>query len=219
MIGKLSGIIDSFGTDYILLDVSGVGYVVHCSARTLAQSGQTGDPVSLLIDTHVREDAINLYGFQNAAEQQWFRLLTSVQGVGARVGLSILGACPPERLGYAIASGDKAALTAADGVGQKLALRILTELKDKAAKIELTLPIQKQGGRTVKQDEGLTASQAAGTQSIDHDCVSALVNLGYPKAQAFQAVVDVRRKANDNNEESDIGLSDLIRMALKELSA
>lgn len=207
MIGKLSGIIDSFGTDYILLDVSGVGYLVHCSPRTLAQAGQKGDPASFLIDTHVREDAINLYGFKDAMEQQWFRLLTSVQGVGARVGMSILGACPAERIGFVIASGDKAAIQAADGVGPKLALRIVTELKDKAGKIDLQITPAKQDSSATK---GLSAPS-----SVDQDAVSALVNLGYARSDAFQAVLQVKQ-ANDN---TDLPLSDMIRLALKELSA
>jgi Holliday junction DNA helicase RuvA len=207
MIGKLSGIIDSFGTDYILLDVSGVGYLVHCSPRTLAQAGQRGDPASFLIDTHVREDAINLYGFKDAMEQQWFRLLTSVQGVGARVGMSILGACPAERIGFVIASGDKAAIQAADGVGPKLALRIVTELKDKAGKIDLQIIPAKQDSSATK---GLSAPS-----SVDQDAVSALVNLGYARSDAFQAVLQVKQ-ANDN---TDLPLSDMIRLALKELSA
>ena len=207
MIGKLSGIIDSFGSDYILLDVGGVGYLVHCSPRTLQQSGQKGDPARFLIDTHVREDAINLYGFKDAFEQQWFRLLTSVQGVGAKVGMAILGACPPERLGFAIASGDKATVQAADGVGPKLALRIVTELKDQAAKMDLSasLPV-KETKSAAKQDNAPT--------SVDNDAVSALVNLGYARSDAFQAVLQAKQKANDN-----AALSELIRLALKELSA
>lgn len=210
MIGKLSGIIDGFGSDYILLDVGGVGYLVHCSPRTLQQSGQAGDPASFLIDTHVREDAINLYGFKDAFEQQWFRLLTSVQGVGAKVGMAILGACPPERLGFAIASGDKAAVQAADGVGPKLALRIVTELKDKAAKMDLsaTLPIRETKAAG-KQDGAKTPA------SIDQDAVSALVNLGYAKSDAFQAVLQAKGKADNDNAD----LSEIIRLALKELSA
>jgi Holliday junction DNA helicase RuvA len=213
MIGKLSGIIDSFGTDYILLDVSGVCYLVHCSPRTLQQAGQTGDAASFLIDTHVREDAINLYGFKDAMEQQWFRLLTSVQGVGAKVGMSILGACPPERLGYIIASGDKAALTQADGVGPKLAVRILTELKDKAAKIDLSPMIKAEGAKQSAKAE----NSAVHTQdTLQQDAVSALVNLGYARGDAFEAVVNARKKANDNDAAN---LSDIIRLALKELSA
>lgn len=206
MIGKLSGIIDSFGTDYILLDVSGVGYLVHCSPRTLQTAGQTGDTASLLIDTHVREDAINLYGFKDALEQQWFRLLTSVQGVGARVGMSILGACPPERLGFAIASGDKAAIQAADGVGPKLAVRIVTELKDKASKMDLSAALPQ---KNVQANHKAAPAEA----TIDNDAVSALVNLGYAKSDAFQAVLSAKQKSNDNS------LSDIIRLALKELSA
>lgn len=207
MIGKLSGIIDSFGSDHILLDVGGVCYLVHCSPRTLQQAGQKGDPASLLIDTHVREDAINLYGFKDAMEQQWFRLLTSVQGVGARVGMAILGACPPERLGFAIISGDKAAIQQADGVGPKLALRIVTELKDKAGKIDLS-PVAKLEPKA----GGIKPSASA---SVDHDAVSALVNLGYAKADAFQAVLQAKQKADNDN----IALADMIRLALKELSA
>ncbi|MFA5592033.1 MAG: Holliday junction branch migration protein RuvA [Micavibrio sp.] len=214
MIGKLSGIIDSFGPDHIILDVSGVGYLVTCSPRTLQRAGQTGDAASFLIDTHVREDAINLYGFADAAEQQWFRLLTSVQGVGARVGMALLGACPPERLGFAIASGDKAALTAADGIGPKLALRIVTELKDKAAKMDLGSPLSTvQTGKGKEAEKGGSKAGEKQGGAIDQDAVSALVNLGYARSDAFQAVLAAKQKANDNTE-----LSDLIRLALKELS-
>lgn len=209
MIGKLSGIIDSFGSDHILLDVGGVGYLIHCSSRTLQTIGQTGDTASLLIDTHVREDAINLYGFKDALEQQWFRLLTSVQGVGARVGMAIMSACPPERLGFAIISGDKAAVQQADGVGPKLALRIVTELKDKAGKIDLQVP-PKLDAKTAK---GKTETSAP--VSVDHDAVSALVNLGYAKSDAFQAVLQAKKKADNDN----IALPEMIRLALKELSA
>ncbi len=138
MIGKLSGIIDSLDTDHFILDVSGVGYLIYASSRTLSNIGQVGDNVSVLIITNVREDAITLYGFADIIEQQWFKLLTSVQGVGAKAGLSILAACPADQLSFVIASGDKASLTKADGVGPKIAARILTELKDKAGKIDIT---------------------------------------------------------------------------------
>ncbi len=212
MIGKLSGIIDSFGNDHILLDVAGVCYLVHCSPRTLQQAGQTGDAASLLIDTHVREDAINLYGFKDAGEQQWFRLLTSVQGVGAKVGMSILGACLPDRLGFIIASGDKAALTQADGVGPKLAVRILTELKDKAAKIDLSPMIKAENAKASTKSQ----TQENSHDMLHQDAVSALVNLGYARADAFSAVINVRQKSNDND---GVNLPDIIRLALKELSA
>lgn len=204
MIGKLSGIIDTLSTSSLILDVQGVGYQVNASARTLSRIGQKGDQASLLIDTHVREDAITLYGFADAAEQQWFRLLTSVQGVGAKVGLSILTSCPPERLGIVIASQDKAAITQADGVGPKLAVRILTELKDKAVKMDICPAV-----KTKKYNEIITGAQEAG---IDQDAVSALINLGYARADAYTAVMNAKGKANDN-------LQTLIREALKELSA
>ncbi len=210
MIGKLTGIIDSFGTGYVLLDVGGVGYLVFASARTLGRIGRKGDPAGLLIDTHVREDHIHLYGFADAGEQQWFRLLTSVQGVGAKVGLSILSTCPPEKLALAIAAQDKAILTQADGVGPKLALRILTELKDKAANMDLGAGVKT--AAPSPDSKPLTDAQS----SIDQDAVSALVNLGYGRADAYQAVMNARSKANDNESGK---LDHLIRLALKELSA
>lgn len=205
MIGKLSGIIDEIFEDFIILDVNGVGYQVQCSPRTLSRIGQKGDPASLLIDTNVREDAITLFGFPDKAEQQWFRLLTSVQGVGAKAGMAILGVTPPEQLGFAIASGDKAALTRADGVGPKIAARILTELKDKAGKMDL------QGTPSIKVP---AAAEEQGTGGIDQDAVSALVNLGYGRSDAYAAVMQAKSKANDNE-----GLQGLIRLALRELSA
>ncbi len=205
MIGKLSGIIDSFDSGHLILDVGGVGYLIYASGRTLGKVGQPGDAASLLIDTHVREDHIHLFGFADAAEQQWFRLLTSVQGVGAKVGLAILAACPAEKLALIIASQDKAAITQAEGVGPKLGTRILTELKDKAAKMELGQP-----QATAKKYQEIVGGEHE--QAMDQDAVSALINLGYARSDAYSAVMNARAKANDN-------LEDLIRVALKELSA
>ena len=204
MIGKLSGIIDTISTGSLILDVQGVGYQVNASARTLGKIGNKGDPASLLIDTHVREDAITLFGFADPAEQQWFRLLTSVQGVGAKVGLALLSACPPERLALAIAAQDKAVITQADGVGPKLAIRILTELKDKAAKLDTG------AGKSIKYQD--IAGNVNNNAGIDQDAVSALINLGYARSDAYTAVMNARARANDN-------LQTLIREALKELSA
>lgn len=204
MIGKLSGIIDSYGSNHLILDVQGVGYHISASSRTLGALGEAGSPAKLLIDTHVREDAITLYGFASTAEQAWFRLLTSVQGVGAKVGLAILSAVPAERLGIVIASQDKAALTQADGVGPKLAVRILTELKDKAGKIDLG------PGAMKASAPGAAASPEDG--AMEGDALSALINLGYGRSEAYQAILKARDKANDN-------LQTLIREALKELSA
>lgn len=206
MIAKLSGVLDSVGQDYLILDVNGVGYQVFASGRTLSRV-QKGEPVSLLIDTQVREDHIHLFGFFDKAEQEWFRLLTSVQGVGARVGMAILSSCPVDRLGFAIASGDAAFVRQADGVGPKLATRIVTELKDKAAKIDLA-PIPKATGKISKIAEDLQPA------NIESDAVSALVNLGYGRADAYSAVLQARQKANDNDD-----LQALIRLALKELAS
>ena len=155
---------------YMILDVNGVGYLVHASARTLGKIGGKGNPTSVLIETQVREDAITLYGFADAIEQEWFKLLTSVQGVGAKAGLAILAACPPERLALVIASDDKAAVQAANGVGPKLALRVITELKDKAGKMDLSpkavdVPV---GGSV---DNSVAVAQA-GDDGIEKDALN-----------------------------------------------
>ena len=134
MIGKLKGIIDSYGEDHIIVDVNGVGYVVHCSARTLQALPAQGEPVSLAIETHVREDQIRLFGFTSDIEREWFRLLQTVQGVGTKVALSILSTLKPAELASAIAMRDKATVARTPGVGPKVAERVVTELKDKAPK-------------------------------------------------------------------------------------
>lgn len=205
MIAKLTGILDSVATDSLIINVGGVGYQVFASSRTLSRVGNSGDPVSLLIDTHVREDHIHLYGFADAAEQEWARILTGVQGVGMKVCMAILSACPVDKLAFAIAAQDTTLLRQADGVGPKLATRIVTELKDKAGKMAMSGPAP-----VIKKT--LSKSEPA-THDLDHDAVSALVNLGYQRAEAYTAVLQAKQKSNDN-----IQLQDLIRVALKELS-
>ena len=201
MIGKLSGTIDSIAGSHVILDVNGVGYVVMCSARTLRQIGPVKSAVSLMIETQVREDAINLYGFADVEEQDWFKLLTTVQGVGAKVGLSILGTLSPEQIVAVIASQDKSALTQADGVGPKLALRLVTELKDKVpAFMAKPIPLPGKGG------------EGAGSGTVASDAVSALLNLGYRRAEAFAAVASVSRQ------NSSAKLDEVIRLSLAELS-
>ena len=212
MIGKLSGILDSVQDNHLILDVNGVGYVVFCSSKTLAACHDTGGALSLLIDTHVREDHIHLYGFTSAAEQEWFRLLISVQGVGAKAAMNILTVCPPEQLGFAIAAGDKTAITKADGVGPKIATRLLTELKDKAAKIDLGT---KPTGAQVTNNLAGSPPPHNDIGGVDQDAVSALINLGYQRGDAYAAVMQVKQ-ANDNTKE--IALPEMIRLALKELS-
>ena len=208
MIGKLSGIIDTIEDGSVLLDVQGVGYIVFASPRTLGALSGHGEPCSLLIDTHVREDHFHLYGFIDKAEQQWFRLLTTVQGVGAKVALSILGVCPPDKLQIAIVAQDKAIVTQADGVGPKLGTRIVNELKDKVGALDTGVIQMKTGGKSTSN----TADN--NNASIDQDAVSALINLGYGRADAFSAVMRVR--ANDNGTDD---LQKIIKLALKELSA
>lgn len=215
MFAKLTGKIDTLFSDSLILDVGGVGYHVFASGRTLGLIGDVGSAVSLLIETHVREDHIHLYGFSSLQERDWFRLLTSVQGVGAKSGLAILTACPPERLPLVIASADAAALRQADGVGPKLATRICTELKDKVQNMNLgavahqpvVSPAKKSKGKA-KEAEVLPANDF----TLDQDAVSALVNLGYGRAEAFSAVIAARQKSNDN-----MTIDVLIKSALKEL--
>jgi holliday junction DNA helicase RuvA len=196
MIAMLAGIVEQRGTDSLVLDVNGVGYLVFASARTLGRVPARGEPLRLLIETHVREDHIHLYGFADEAERSWFRLLTTVQGVGARLGLAILGVLAPDALAAAILAQDKAALSRADGVGPKLATRIASELKDKVGGIAL-------GPATaVGAPEGAAA-----------DAVSALVNLGYSRSDAFGAVSQAAKRLGDAAK-----IDALIRVGLQELS-
>jgi Holliday junction DNA helicase RuvA len=204
MIAKLKGLIDSVGEDWAVVDCGGVGYLVSCSSRTLSRI-QAGTTACLLVETHVREDAILLYGFLESAERDWFRLLTTVQGVGAKVALSILSVAAPDQLLQIIAAQDKTSLTRAGGVGPKLAVRILTELKDKAGRIALG------GFAPATAAIAASAPLPAGTGRME-DAVSALVNLGYKRLEAFQAVGETAR---DLPEEVDA--STLIRAALKRL--
>jgi holliday junction DNA helicase RuvA len=205
MIGKLTGILDSVGPDWAILDVNGVGYVVHCSSLTLGSLPKAGEKASLAIETHVREDMIRLYGFQSDVEREWFRLLQSVQGVGAKVALAVLGIMPANDLATAIALQDKAAVARAPGVGPKVAARIVAELKDKAPAFS-------------DADIGLVrmvddVSEKRGPLPV-RDAVSALVNLGYGQVQASAAVSAALKKAGE-----DADTSTLIRHGLKELSA
>lgn len=202
MIAKLSGLLDSAGADGAVVDVGGVGYLVFCSARTLGALPATGSPVTLLVETHVREDHIHLYGFADAADREWFRLLTTVQGVGARVALAIQGVLSATELMQAIMAQDKTMLSRASGVGPKLAGRIVAELKDKMGGVSLGMP------------EIAVPAAASVEGAAAADAVSALVNLGYRRAEAFGAVAQASRQLGP-----DAGIEALIRAGLKELSA
>jgi Holliday junction DNA helicase RuvA len=204
MIGKLKGVIDGHGEDYVIVDVGGVGYVAHCSARTLQALPATGEPVVLSIETHVREDQIRLFGFLSDLEREWFRLLQTVQGVGTKVALSVLGTLKPADLANAVAMRDKAAITRSPGVGPKVAERIVTELKDKAPAYASVDP-------ALVRLAGAVEEKRAPQPVLD--AISALVNLGYGQPQAAAAIAAANRTAGEG-----ATAADLIRRGLKELA-
>lgn len=204
MIVKLTGKIDRIDSDGVVIDVGGVGYWVQASRRCLSGLGGAGAAVSLPTTQVFREDGVFLYGFADREEQAWFRLLVTVQGVGAKVALAILSVLSPDELSMALAAQDKTALCRADGVGPKLGQRIVTELKDKAGFIAAD-PI-------IRSAPGAAVPVVAGG-GVRDDAVSALVNLGYGRTEAFSTV---SRLLSEGGEAS---LSDLIRRSLKELAA
>lgn len=223
MFARLTGRIDEIMGTTVIVDVGGVGYLVSCSGATRAALPGVGEAVRLYIETHVREDAINLYGFINRTEQEWFRLLLTVQGVGARVALNILSACAPDRLALALMSQDRSIVSAADGVGPKLATRILTELKDKVPQTSGLSLSKTATDETVSQSKNVKAVKGAGVSpglnhepDIGADVISALVNLGYTRADAFSAWMRVRDAADVVA--GDVSVGDYIRLALTELS-
>lgn len=215
MIAKLRGIVDSYGEDAAIIDVNGVGYLVFASSKTLSKL-IIGAEVSLYIETVVREDSIALFGFGDALEKEWFNTLTKVQGVGAKVCLAILSVLSPLQLIQAISAQDKNSFTRANGVGPKLAARIVTELKDKI----VTVPVM---GMSSNLSENINADDASnsvanvvmaqqGDPSKIEDAISALVNLGYQRLEAYKAV----NQAALNNPDAD--MSGLIKAALKEFA-
>ena len=198
MIAQLTGRVDALAEGSCVIDVNGVGYLVHASTRTLAALPQPPATTRLLIETHVREDAILLYGFADPAEREWFRLLNTVQGVGARVALSLLSALSPRDLISAIAAGDRASITRAPGVGPRLAVRLLTELRDKA------------GAMPSSPGIALPVAQPPG---VAGDALSALVNLGYRRPEAQPVVARTVERLGE-----DASLDAVIRESLKELA-
>ena len=205
MIGKLKGVVDSYGEDWVIVDVHGVGYQVLCSSRTMGTLPSAGEAATLAIETHVRETEIKLFGFSADLEREWFRLLQNVQGVGAKVALAILGTLSPGELASAIALQDKAMVARSPGVGPKVAQRIVAELKDKAP------ALSGDATGTIGLQQELGAGVAG---SAVQDAVSALTNLGYSSQQASAAVSTVLAEAG---EDADSGT--LIRLGLKELSS
>ena len=219
MIAKLRGMVDTIGEDYFIIDVNGVGYLVYASAKTLARL-HVGEGASILTETVVREDSITLFGFASALEKEWFITLTKVQGVGAKVCLSILSALTPLQLAQAISAQDKASFTRANGVGPKLAARIVTELKDKIVTIPVAATtsaadIEKELNMDANQEvnayeDSLVAMENNTADS--EDAISALVNLGYQRMEAYRAV----NKVQSENPNADV--SELIRLSLKEFA-
>jgi holliday junction DNA helicase RuvA len=203
MIGKLKGVVDSADEEALILDVNGVGYLVSASARTLRALPAVGEPAELLIETHVREDAIRLYGFLTTGERDWFRLLQSVQGVGAKVALGILGALSADALSAAIARQDKAMMARAPGVGPKLAARLVLELKDKAPVLAVVDFAPTEAG----------FERAPKLAKAAEDAVLALVGLGYAQPQAAAAVARISAQLGPAAETAA-----LIRAGLKELA-
>jgi Holliday junction DNA helicase RuvA len=204
MIGKLKGIVDSYGEDYVILDVGGVGYQVHCSARTLQALPAPHEAATLSIETYVREDQIKLFGFLSDIEREWFRLLQTVQGVGAKVALSVLGTLKVSELANAVAMRDKAQVARSPGVGPKVAERIVTELKDKVPAFA-TVDV------AAAHLAGALDEQRAPRPVMD--AVSALVNLGYGQPQAAAAIAAAARNAGEGADTAT-----LIRQGLKELA-
>ncbi|KZB64415.1 Holliday junction ATP-dependent DNA helicase RuvA [Thalassospira lucentensis] len=232
MIAKLRGIVDFIGEDSVIIDVNGVGYLVFASRRTLTMLPQKGGEAGLMIETHVREDHIHLYGFADNAEKQWFALLTTVQGVGAKVALALLSVLSPTDLLRALAAQDTTALCRAPGIGPKVATRIVGELKDKAARLNLgpvaapaapaaspAATSSKKSAKSAKPVSDVSIDTAEAAPVVDDgavlaDAVSALVNLGYGRSEAFGAVGKAAQQAGE-----DKTLDTLIRLGLKELSA
>ncbi|TWB47795.1 Holliday junction branch migration protein RuvA [Nitrospirillum viridazoti] len=208
MIAKLKGLLDSTGLDWAIIDVGGVGYLVSASSRTLRRLGGVGEAVSVLTEMWVSEDKMQLFAFADVAERDWFRLLTTVQGVGARVALAVLSVLSPEQIAQALMVQDKTALTQADGVGPKLATRMISELKDKVPALALAPTLA--GTPAGKTD----AAAAPAVNGAVADAVSALVNLGYKRLEAFAAVTTCAARLGP-----EAGVSELIRAGLKELSA
>ncbi len=202
MIGKLTGVVDSIAADHAIIDVGGVGYMVHCPSSTLARMA-IGDSVGLAIETKVSEEAIRLYGFISPHERDWFRLLQTVQGVGARVALSILSALKISEIERAIVLGDKAVLGRAQGVGPKLATRIAVELKDKVAGLAIS-------ALAVQPDIRISG---AAPRSVEAEAIAALIKLGYPQSAANDAVARAAQAIGPNAEAMPLDV--LIRESLR----
>jgi Holliday junction DNA helicase RuvA len=203
VIAKLAGVVDQLEHDGAIINVHGVGYRTFCSTRTLSRLPSAGSSVGLLIETHVREDHIHLYGFIDAPERDWFRLLTTVQGVGARLALSILSVMTPETLGLAILAQDKSALTQAEGVGPRLAARIVNELREKAGSVAISVP----------SPTALPSAEPEIDRGVAADAILALENLGVGRSEALGAIAAAARRVG-----GEAAADVLIKAGLEELA-
>ena len=220
MIGRLRGRVDYKTHDHFLLDVNGVGYLIFCSERTLAEIPVDGEFTTIYTDLLVREDLMQLFGFLSQVEKEWYRLLMSVQGVGAKASLAILSALGEDGVSRSIALGDWTSIKSAKGIGPKTAQRVVNELKDKAAHVKSIVP-NEIGERENKMDEGEvveriddhpTINLAASNKTAQADALSALQNLGYSPSESAAAVAKIL------HESSDLSTEELIRNSLKMLS-
>ncbi len=215
MIGKIAGRIDYISDDHVLIDVKGVGYLVYCSERTMQALPSAGEAVALYTDLLVREDNLQLFGFTSLVEKEWHRLLMSVQGVGAKASLAILGTVGAEGVSRAIALGDWNAVKAAKGIGPKTAQRVVLDLKDKAPSVMALVPRGAAKGASAPEDDSVlediveSAPEPAGSAAAQSEALSALTNLGYAPGEAAAAV------AQAQNEGAGEDTSSLIRAALK----
>jgi holliday junction DNA helicase RuvA len=203
MIARLRGMLAGVGEDHAIIDVGGVGYLVTVAPSTLGRLPRVGEAVELHTELHMREDGVHLYGFPDAADRVWFRLLQTVQGVGARVALSLLGTFRPHELANAIAAGDRAALARASGVGARLAARVVSELRDRVG----ALP--RPGGPELP-----AAAAVVNLGGTANDALSALLHLGYARAEAYGAIARVQARLG-----AEVAVDALVREGLKELTA
>ncbi len=210
MIGKLRGKIDSYDDDAVIVDVGGVGYHVFCSSRTLSALPQKGEAAELIIETHVREEHIHLLGFPDAHEREWFRTLNTVQGVGVKMALAVLGVFSPAQLAQAIAAKDTKSLTRVSGVGPKLAERIVTELKNKITKMS--------SGSAAEFPEKGKSATGLPPASASEDAISALVNLGYTRSDAYNAVVAAESRLDGKSQPVDALIKESLRSLMRKVS-
>ena len=222
MIASLTGILTSIGKSEIIIEVNGVGYLLNVTSKLISNLGEIGSTLSIFTDLQIKDDKILMYGFATVVDQDFFRLLQTVQGVGPKAALSILSALTINELILAISSGDKAMISRAEGVGPKVAARVASELSEKVTNMQLTLG--KKDISNTYQESNTNSSRYNCTneeeQFLDvvEDSISALINLGYTRSEVFSVVMNIKRDFNLNKDDIDFTVNSVIPLALKELS-